>query len=78
MLGLAMFQFLLLADFAAIPYKRQPNAPKAREVPPYNGFGSEEDSLCSCAGLLPKPPRRDFVKFMEKDRQVDPMLKLII
>lgn len=39
-----------------------------REVPPYNGFGSEEDSLCSCAGLLPKPPRRDFVKFMEKDR----------
>ena len=38
------------------------------EVPPYNGFGSEEDSLCSCAGLLPKPPKRDFIKFMEKDR----------
>ena len=45
MLGLAMFQFLLLADFAAIPYKRQPNAPKAREVPPYNGFGSEEEII---------------------------------
>ena len=24
---------------------------KAREIPPYNGFGSEEDSLCSCMGL---------------------------
>lgn len=41
---------------------------KAREIPPYNGFGSEEDSLCSCMGLIPKPPQRDFIKFMEKDR----------
>merc|ERR1712159_745556 len=40
---------------------------KARELPPYNGFGSEEDSLCSCMGLIPKPPQRDFIKFMEKD-----------
>lgn len=43
-------------------------ATASREVPPYNGFGSEADSLCSCMGLLPKPPRRDFVKFMEQDR----------
>jgi hypothetical protein len=41
--------------------------PKPREIPPYNGFGSEEDSLCSCMGLIPKPPQRDFIKFMEKD-----------
>ena len=40
-----------------------------REMPPYNGFGSEEDSLCSCKGLLPKPPKKDFIKFMEKDRR---------
>jgi Ca2+-binding EF-hand superfamily protein len=46
----------------------QPNPAKAREIPPYNGFGSEEDSLCSCMGLIPKPPQRDFIKFMEKDR----------
>jgi len=39
-----------------------------RVIPPYNGFGSEEDSLCSCMGLIPKPPQRDFIKFMEKDR----------
>merc|ERR1712110_406897 len=41
----------------------------ARMMPPYNGFGSEEDSLCSCKGLLPKPPKKDFIKFMEKDRR---------
>jgi len=40
-----------------------------REMPPFNGFGSEEDSLCSCKGLLPKPPKKDFIKFMEKDRR---------
>ncbi|XP_033122586.1 EF-hand domain-containing family member C2-like [Anneissia japonica] len=42
--------------------------PMKHEWPPYTGFGSEEDSLCSCKGLLPKPPKRDFIKFMEKDR----------
>ena len=45
------------------------NVDLQREMPPYNGFGSEEDSLCSCKGLLPKPPKRDFIKFMECDRR---------
>ena len=45
-----------------------PNVELPRQMPPYNGFGSEEDSLCSCKGLLPKPPKRDFIKFMECDR----------
>ena len=52
-----------------LKYKEDAAAKRAREVPPYNGFGSEEDSLCSCMGLLPKPPKRDFIKFMEKVRQ---------
>lgn len=48
---------------------KAPTAPKpSKPVPPYNGFGSEEDSLSSCQGLLPKPPQKDFHKFMEKDR----------
>lgn len=57
-----------IADMQPITYKQQSCTRREREVPPYNGFGSEEDSLCSCMGLLPKPPRRDFIKFMEKDR----------
>ncbi|XP_029495193.1 EF-hand domain-containing family member C2 [Oncorhynchus nerka] len=58
-----------IEDFSPVQYKA-PLAPKPpRPVPPYNGFGSEEDSLCSCQGLLPKPPQKDFRKLMEKDRQ---------
>lgn len=55
-------------DFTPIKYKADGASSAARQMPPYNGFGSEEDSLCSCMGLIPKPPKRDFIKFMEKDR----------
>ncbi|XP_063967600.1 EF-hand domain-containing family member C2-like [Lytechinus pictus] len=55
-------------DYSAVNYRNAPAGGSKREWPPYTGFGSEEDSLCSCMGLLPKPPRRDFIKFMEKDR----------
>jgi len=39
-----------------------------RVVPPNTGFGTEEDSLNSCLSLLPRPPKRDFVRFMQLDR----------
>uniref|UniRef100_A0A7M5VAV7 EF-hand domain-containing family member C2 n=1 Tax=Clytia hemisphaerica TaxID=252671 RepID=A0A7M5VAV7_9CNID len=55
-------------NFDAVDYKSQKDGPATRVMPPYNGFGSEEDSLCNCLSLIPKPPRRDFIKFMEKDR----------
>ena len=40
-----------------------------REIPPWNGFGGEEDSLANC---MPngKPPRRDFVRLLEMDKDV--------
>ncbi|XP_026529762.1 EF-hand domain-containing family member C2 [Notechis scutatus] len=56
-------------DFTPVPYKTAPSLKIERMIPPYSGFGSEEDSLCSCLSLLPKPPQKDFRKFMEKDRQ---------
>ncbi|XP_039250468.1 EF-hand domain-containing family member C2-like isoform X2 [Styela clava] len=55
-------------DFTPIKYKADSKPQVPRPVPPYNGFGSEEDSLCSCMGLIPKPPQLDFIKFMERDR----------
>lgn len=57
-----------IEDFTSVSYKAPPFAKPSRQVPPYTGFGSEEDSLCSCQGLLPKPPQKDFRKLMEKDR----------
>lgn len=39
-----------------------------RMNPPYNGFGSEEDSLASCQKIIPEPPRKDFIKWMAYDR----------
>uniref|UniRef100_A0A8C2B8G9 EF-hand domain (C-terminal) containing 2 n=1 Tax=Cyprinus carpio TaxID=7962 RepID=A0A8C2B8G9_CYPCA len=48
-------------------YASPPSKP-ARQMPPYTGFGSEEDSLCSCQSLLLKPPQKDFRKLREKDR----------
>ncbi|XP_047457110.1 EF-hand domain-containing family member C2 [Mugil cephalus] len=57
-----------IEDFNPVQYKAPPAPKPPRPVPPYNGFGSEEDSLSSCQSLLPKPPQKDFRKFMEKDR----------
>eukprot|EP01016_Furgasonia_blochmanni_P036317 TRINITY_DN4137_c0_g1_i8.p1 TRINITY_DN4137_c0_g1~~TRINITY_DN4137_c0_g1_i8.p1 ORF type:complete len:651 (+),score=231.66 TRINITY_DN4137_c0_g1_i8:95-2047(+) len=37
-------------------------------VPPYNGFGSEEDSLGSVYSLQPKPPKKDFNKMFTSDQ----------
>ena len=58
-------------DFNPVQYKTAVVSKPPRPVPPYNGFGSEEDSLCSCQGLLPRPPQKDFHKLMEKDRLDD-------
>uniref|UniRef100_UPI0037E72337 EF-hand domain-containing family member C2 n=1 Tax=Semicossyphus pulcher TaxID=241346 RepID=UPI0037E72337 len=57
-----------IEDFTPVQYKVAPAPKPPRTMPPYNGFGSEEDSLSFCKGLLPKPPQKDFHKFMEKDR----------
>lgn len=58
-----------IQEFTPVKYKKDVASVISKEMPPYNGFGSEEDSRCSCMGLIPKPPRRDFKKFMEKDRR---------
>jgi len=41
-----------------------------RYVPPYNGFGSYDDSLGNCFTVLPKAPKMDFFKFFHHDRWV--------
>ncbi|XP_060830644.1 EF-hand domain-containing family member C2-like isoform X1 [Bombus pascuorum] len=38
-------------------------------IPPYNGFGSYEDSLGNCFSMIPQPPKTDVVKFLRYDKQ---------
>ncbi|PNH03302.1 EF-hand domain-containing family member C2 [Tetrabaena socialis] len=37
-------------------------------LPAYNGYGTLEDSLQNCLSLVPKPPKRDLHKLMNKDK----------
>lgn len=41
-----------------------------QEVPPYNGFGSLEDSLQNCLSLIPEPPKKNVLKMLENDHKV--------
>lgn len=38
------------------------------EYPPWNGWGSFEDSEGNCVGLEPQAPRINFKKFLEYDK----------
>nr|CAD7408838.1 unnamed protein product [Timema poppensis] len=47
----------------------QRTKPPPPSLPPYNGFGTYEDSAANCRNMIPVPPNRDFAKFLQKDRQ---------
>ncbi|XP_054738199.1 EF-hand domain-containing family member C2 [Anastrepha obliqua] len=64
-----------IEDFtpAPIPLRGDDCAPtkqKERILPPYNGWGSYEDSEGNCISVEPKPPQSDFKKFIKLDRYV--------
>ena len=39
-------------------------------LPPYNGFGTVEDSLGSCKYLVLKPPKKDFIKMLDNEHKI--------
>lgn len=43
--------------------------PKEVELPPWNGFGTYEDSEINCRSIILKLPHKNYLDFMEKDRQ---------
>lgn len=56
-------------NFAQVQYDSGNTMRRVERMnPPYNGFGSEEDSLASCQKMLPEPPKKDFIKWMAYDR----------
>ncbi|XP_002739739.1 EF-hand domain-containing protein 1-like [Saccoglossus kowalevskii] len=59
-----------MTNFTPIDVKGENRAPTKSDLPPYNGFGSLEDSLQSCLSLIPQPPKKDFIKMLENDLKV--------
>lgn len=59
-------------DFTPLELPRADNAVLIEQgkcpLPPYNGYGTYEDSAANCRNLIPVPPHRDFNKFLNKDR----------
>ncbi|KAG7239667.1 hypothetical protein INR49_028603 [Caranx melampygus] len=53
-----------------VPKKADTLQNRKKEVPPYNGFGSLEDSLQNCLSLIPEPPKKNVVKMLENDHKV--------
>ncbi|XP_022101498.1 EF-hand domain-containing protein 1-like [Acanthaster planci] len=58
-----------MRDFTPVEVTGQAKQLPSRNLPPYNGFGSLEDSLQSCLSLVPQPPKKDFIKMLENDHK---------
>lgn len=58
-------------DFAlgGVQFDAPPQA-VARIVPPYNGFGDEQDSLSQQNQLIPKKKKPDFFKAVDNDKRI--------
>jgi len=56
--GLRFLTIEELGEKEEINAREEKNKPK--EVPPYNGWGREEDTVQNVGSLNPKPPRRDI------------------
>ena len=63
-------------NFEPVRYDSGINAVRVERMnPPFNGFGSEEDSMASCQKMVPEPPKKDFIKWMRYDRYLSKYIK---
>ncbi|XP_041661962.1 EF-hand domain-containing protein 1 [Cheilinus undulatus] len=53
-----------------IPKKTDKPQRRTEKAPPYNGFGSIEDSLQNCLSLHPEPPKKNLEKILENANKV--------
>ena len=65
------------ADFPTIIAKEDKKVVKKVEIPPYTGYGTEEDSLQSVKNLVPKPPKKE-IKTDEEEKQVTRVMARLI
>ncbi|CAF0712493.1 unnamed protein product [Brachionus calyciflorus] len=66
--NMGVSDFAPLRDENVLGTKNQPYA--KMEIPPYNGYGSLEDSLQNCLHLVPEPPKKDYIKLLENQHKV--------
>lgn len=59
-----------MQEFQSVQISQPSVKPVEPELPPYNGFGSFEDSKQSCYSLIPQPPKKDFIKMLENDGKI--------
>ncbi|TGZ64345.1 hypothetical protein CRM22_006425 [Opisthorchis felineus] len=64
------YQNFGLTDFTPVDVEIKRPPPPRKEIPPYNGFGSLEDSLSSTKSFVPRPPRTDFAKHVDYANKV--------
>lgn len=57
-------------SFTKVEVDKKDSNKVTKEIPPYNGFGSLEDTLQNCLSLIPQPPKKDFLKMLENDHKV--------
>uniref|UniRef100_A0A673CUK6 EF-hand domain (C-terminal) containing 1 n=1 Tax=Sphaeramia orbicularis TaxID=375764 RepID=A0A673CUK6_9TELE len=58
-------------DIDMKPIERTEKLPeRKKEIPPYNGFGSLEDTLQNCLSLIPKQPKKNLLQLLENDHKV--------
>lgn len=53
-----------------VPFEFASHNTAEQVMPPYNGFGSVEDSMGSCKYLVLKPPKKDFMKMLENEHKI--------
>ncbi|XP_078393473.1 EF-hand domain-containing protein 1, partial [Cetorhinus maximus] len=58
------------AEFHPVDVIKKPAPPEKKWIPPYNGFGSIEDSLGNCLSLIPKAPKKDLLKLLQNDKVI--------
>jgi Ca2+-binding EF-hand superfamily protein len=49
---------------STVTIREPPKSIIKKVIPPYNGFGSEADSLANCLNLIPKPVSQDLHRFL--------------
>lgn len=64
------YQNMGISEFPSFSVEVPQRQAAKMEIPPYNGFGSLEDSLQNCLYLIPEPPKKDYIKLMDNQHRV--------